>query len=59
MVREHLNILNHAPLGSEGQNFYQTRLDLLNFILYGQPTAREPPTDNASINDYLEREAKL
>ena len=54
MVREHKSILEYAPIASEAVEFYKTRLELLLFILEAQPLCREPPTDNATINDYLE-----
>jgi hypothetical protein len=53
MVREHTSILQFAPLGLDARAFYTARLELLNFILEGEPIY-QPPTDNATLPEYVD-----
>jgi hypothetical protein len=60
LVDEHTHTLKYCSLSADGREFYQTRLQLLRFILEADTIDRnEPPTDNATLNDYLEGAAGL
>jgi hypothetical protein len=54
LVNEHCHTLRYCSLSADGREFYTTRLQLLRFILEADTIDREPPTDNATLNDYLE-----